>query len=76
MVAFSQASGGPLSEPEINDLVSFILSRSDTAPQAPEALQTPTPTAPGWLTGWGGVLLAVLGFILIVAIALIVQARR
>ena len=76
MVAFSQANGGPLSEMEINDLVSFIVSRSGTAPQAPEAAPAAAPAAPGFFSGWGGVLLAVVGFILLVGIALVAQTRR
>ena len=76
MVAFSQASGGPLNETEINDLVSFILSQEAAAPQAPEAAPISAPAAPGPLAGWGGVLLAVVAFILIVGVALIAQTLR
>lgn len=74
MPAWSQAKGGPLAETEINDLVAFLLALSASSP----AVQTPTPTpAPsGFFTGWGGVIFALVLFVIVVAVAIIVQARR
>jgi mono/diheme cytochrome c family protein len=76
MPAWSQASGGPLDEAEIDDLVAFILSTEGSPPHTPAAGTATVPAAPSWFTGWGGVLLAVVGFILIVGIALVAQTRR
>jgi len=73
MPAWSQARGGPLSEAEIDDLVAFILTQAQ-----PSEVFRPTPAPPyqpTWLSGWGGVLLTILLFILIVSGALIYQAR-
>ncbi len=74
MPAWSQAKGGPLAEAEINDLVAFLLALSASSP----AVETPTPTpAPsGFFTGWGGVFFALVLFVIVVAVAIIVQARR
>ncbi len=73
MPAWSRAKGGPLSEAEINDLVAFVLTQ---AKAAPPSLPTPTPAfQPSWLSGWGGVLLTIVLFVLIVSGALIYQAR-
>jgi mono/diheme cytochrome c family protein len=74
MPAWSQAKGGPLSETEINDLVAFILTQAK--PQE-TFLPTPTPAfQPGWLSGWGGVLLTIVLFVLILSAALIYQTRQ
>lgn len=73
MPAWSQAKGGPLSEADIDDLVAFLLTQAK-----PVEVFRPTPTPafqPGWLSGWGGVLMTILLFILIVSGALIYQAR-
>jgi mono/diheme cytochrome c family protein len=80
MPAWSQENGGPLSETEINDLVAFVVSQADEGPDTVEDVQ-PTPAflgqTPGsWLTGWGGILLAVIGFIVLVGLAIILQARQ
>jgi mono/diheme cytochrome c family protein len=80
MPAWSQESGGPLSEAEIDDLVAFIVSQSGAGEAESEiAAATPSflgPTRDTWLTGWGGVLLLVVGFIVVVGIAIVVQTRR
>lgn len=74
MPAWSQANGGPLADTDINDLVAFILSRQVAPAAAPQ--EAPAPVAQSPLAGWGGVLLAVAGFIVLVGLALIVQARQ
>jgi mono/diheme cytochrome c family protein len=74
MPAWSQAKGGPLSEPEINNLVAFIL----TLPSQPDQSQptpTPTPNPTTFFTGWGGVLVFVVLLAGIVAIIWIAQRR-
>jgi mono/diheme cytochrome c family protein len=76
MPAWSQAKGGPLAEQDINDLVSFILARSANAPGEPApASNTGSPVSIPWLTGWGGVLILFILFVLLIAGALIVQRR-
>jgi mono/diheme cytochrome c family protein len=72
MPAWSQTQGGPLSEREIEDIVAFLLSQ----PAAAQTQPTPTPVfQPTWLTGWGGVLAFIGLFILLVGLALVIQAR-
>lgn len=75
MPAWSQANGGPLSDGDINDLTVFILTLPDTeAPQEqPAAGQE---TALSWLSGWGGVLLALVLVGIIIAVALLAQRRK
>lgn len=73
MPAWSQAKGGPLSQAEIDDLVAFVLTQAQ-----PGQVFRPTPAPPfqpTWLSGWGGVLLTIILFVLIVSGALIYQAR-
>jgi mono/diheme cytochrome c family protein len=74
MPAWSQAKGGPLAEAEINDLVAFLLALSASSP--PAETPTPTPTPSGFFTGWGGVFFALVLFVIVIAVAIIVQARR
>ena len=75
MPAWSQAKGGPLAEAEINDLVAFLLALSESSAQvAPEPTPTPTPSA--FFTGWGGVFFTLVLFVIVVAVAIIVQARH
>jgi cytochrome c oxidase cbb3-type subunit III len=74
MPAWSQAKGGPLAESEINDLVAFLLLLSDSSPAA--ETPTPTPAPSGFFTGWGGVIFALVLFLIVVAVAIIVQTRR
>jgi mono/diheme cytochrome c family protein len=75
MPAWSQANGGPLSETEINDLVAFLLALSEASAQAPET-PTPTPAPSVFFTGWGGVIFSLVLFVIVVAVAIIVQTRR
>jgi cytochrome c oxidase cbb3-type subunit 3 len=75
MPAWSQANGGPLSEGDIDDLTVFILTLPST--EAPQELPAEEPeSALSWLSGWGGVLVAVLLLGIIVAAALLAQRRK
>lgn len=76
MPAWSLANGGPLAETEINDLVAFLLALSATSTQAAPENPTPTPAPSGFFTGWGGVVFTLVLFVIVVAIAIIVQTRR
>ncbi len=75
MPAWGQSNGGPLSEPDINDLTAFILSLPSTAnPEAaPTSSAEPAPTGLG---GLGGILLTVLVFALVVGIILLAQRPK
>jgi len=73
MPAWSQANGGPLTEAEINDLVAFVLTLPPVEVEAPPA--TPSPLPGGFLSGWGGVLLTVILFIVLVWVAITLQTR-
>jgi mono/diheme cytochrome c family protein len=76
MPAWGQQKGGPLSDQNVNDLVAFILSR--TPNQAAQVTETPTPLAPAtvpWLRGWGGVVIFILLFVLILVGAFFAQRR-
>jgi mono/diheme cytochrome c family protein len=76
MPAWSQARGGPLAEAEINDLVAFLLVLSENSAQAAPEMPTPTPIPSAFFTGWGGVVFTLILFVIVVAVAIIVQARR
>ena len=76
MPAWGLANGGPLSEAEIGDLVAYILT-------LPVASTAQLPVQPGtthtvatWLSGWGGLIIAVLLFALVIAVAILVQTRK
>jgi len=73
MPAWSQENGGPLSENEIDDIVSFILSFS---PPAASVTSTPETQAPSRLAGWGGLILMIVVFVIIVVAALVFQNRN
>jgi mono/diheme cytochrome c family protein len=74
MPGWSQQNGGPLSEEQINHLVAFILTLPDTS--SPSAEPTAAPASGPGLPGWAGVLLTVVLFILVVALAIRLQARK
>jgi len=76
MPAWSQVKGGPLAEAEINDVVAFLLTLSESSAQAAPETPAPTPTPSGFFTGWGGVVFTLVLFLIVVAFAIIVQARR
>ncbi len=72
MPGWSQANGGPLTESEIDDLTAFVLGLPDLTPvTAP----TQMPELNIFLTGWGGVLVFLILFVLVVVIAILVQSR-
>lgn len=76
MPAWSKANGGPLDEAQINDLVAFILSRpGNSVIQVAPGQTAQAPSVIGWLRGPGGLILAVLIFIVIIAGALILQRK-
>lgn len=77
MPAWSQEKGGPLSEGEINDLTAFVLalpSTSQVTQVAPSGSLPASQTFP-WLTGWGGLILAVVLFAIIIGLILWLQSR-
>ena len=74
MPAWSQDNGGPLAETEINDVVAFLLALPSTSVQPAPATPTPAPSA--FFSGWGGVILALVLFVVLVAVAIFVQTRR
>jgi cytochrome c oxidase cbb3-type subunit 3 len=75
MPAWAQQNGGPLTDENINDLVAFVLSipHNTVIQVTPEEQPSPSPIP--WLSGWGGVVLFFVLFVVIVAVALIVQRR-
>lgn len=76
MPAWSQENGGPLTEADINDLVAFITSLPVVPPLTNPTPPSLAPTSESWITGWAGVIILVVIFVLIVGIAILVQARR
>ena len=65
MPAWGQAHGGPLTEENIDNIVSFILSRSDfPSSQASPSVVAVSPLQIPWLRGFGGVLLFI--FLLVI----------
>jgi mono/diheme cytochrome c family protein len=79
MPAWSQANGGPLSEQEIDDLVTFILTLGE---QNPVQQLAPTAALPGGeagqspLGGWAGVALFVVLLAAILVAATLLQQRK
>jgi mono/diheme cytochrome c family protein len=79
MPAWSQANGGPLSEQDIDDLVTFVLVLGETHPVEQIA---PTAALPGSgadqspLSGWTGVILFVILLGAIIAAAVLLQQRK
>lgn len=76
MPAWSQENGGPLLEAEINDLVAFLLALAESGAQPVPSTPSPTPTLSPFFSGWGGLFFALVLFVVIAAVALILQARR
>lgn len=75
MPAWSQANGGPLAEQDVDDLTAFVLTLAEN----PVIFQPETPAEPeiepSWLSGWGGIILTVGLFVLIVGFAIWYQNR-
>lgn len=75
MPAWNQSNGGPLTETDIDDVTAFVITLADIAPQiSPTA--TPVPTLNTLLTGWGGVILILVAFALIIGIIILVQTHQ
>ena len=75
MPAWSMAYGGPLSEEQVDDIVSFILTMPPGESPAQPAPETGE-REPSILSGWVGVLLGVVLFALLIGIALWAQRER
>jgi len=77
MPAWGQANGGPLSEQDIDDIVSFVLSRSDySSSQSESSVIPPSPTQIPWLRGWGGIILIIGLLVVILSAAVLFQKRK
>jgi mono/diheme cytochrome c family protein len=77
MPAWGQANGGPLTEEDIDDIVSFILSQP--ASPSSQALPTTVVISPAqfpWLRGFGGVLLFIILLIIIFGAAVYFQRKQ
>lgn len=77
MPAWGQANGGPLTEENIDDIVSFILSRPDlpSSQASPSVVAVSPPQIP-WLRGFGGVLLFVFLLVIIFGAAVYFQRKK
>jgi len=74
MPAWSQENGGPLTESEISDLVAFVMTWSEAEKSSDAAQGTATPEEENLpLSGWSGVILTLILFVLIIALFLIIQ---
>lgn len=75
MPAWSQANGGPLAEQDVDDLTAFVLTLAENPvifePEAPAEPEI----EPSWLSGWGGIILTIGLFVLIVGFAIWYQNR-
>jgi mono/diheme cytochrome c family protein len=79
MPAWSQASGGPLSEQQIDDLVVFVLTLGTQNPVeqiAPTAALPASGATQSPLSGWAGVLLFAILLVAIIGGALLLQRRK
>lgn len=77
MPAWGEANGGPLSDENIDDIVSFILSRTDQpSSQAVPTVIVNTPPQIPWLRSWGGVLVFVLLLVIIFGAAFYFQRKK
>jgi mono/diheme cytochrome c family protein len=73
MPAWSQANGGPLTETEINDVTAFVMTLK---PLEGESQVEPEPeTSPGPISGWFSILLTIVVLVLVVWLAIALQAR-
>lgn len=79
MPAWSQAAGGPLTEADINDLTSFILTlpgKNQVLQSSPTVISPQEPSGPSPFSGWAGVLLSLALFVIVVVVALLLQRGR
>ena len=76
MPAWSQASGGPLSDTDINDLTAFVLTLPARNPQPSAPTPTPVPALSPFFSGWGGIIFGLVLFVVIVGLAIWIQTRR
>jgi mono/diheme cytochrome c family protein len=81
MPAWSVSRGGPLSDAEIDDLVAYILATSKAAPVAqlaPTSASGDPMAGAGQspLSGWAGVVVAIVLFVVVIAGALYLQRQR
>ena len=75
MPAWGQANGGPLSEQEIDDTVAYVMALPPVnvvQPTEPPSTLVDIP----WMRGWGGVLLFVVLFLVIVLAAILLQRKK
>jgi mono/diheme cytochrome c family protein len=75
MPAWSQQNGGPLEETEIEDITSFVMTFGNSTLQT-DPTPSPTPPLNAFLTSWGGVLVFIILFALIIGIAIWIQTRK
>jgi hypothetical protein len=75
MPAWSQTNGGPLSDQDIADLTAFVLALTHTM----NAVGMPTPAAlpeANSLSGWGGLVVTIVLFGLLVGVILFAQRKK
>jgi len=65
MPAWSVENGGPLTDGEISDIVSFIMTWEGSSQSAGQPTPPPTSATSSWLRGWGGVLVLVILLVLV-----------
>ena len=76
MPAWSQANGGPLSEDDIDDLVSYILSWDNPNAQAQPTVVAFEAPSSDFMRGWGGVIVFVLLLAIVFGAIYWLQKRR
>ncbi len=76
MPAWGQVNGGPLSKSEVDDLVAYIMTLPIGSTVSQPVQPGTTHTALSWLSGWGGIIIAVLLLALVVAVAILAQSRK
>jgi mono/diheme cytochrome c family protein len=74
MPAWSQANGGPLTEAEIDDVTAYLMVLPNIGQLEPTP--TPVPTLNTFLTGWGGVIVLLILFAVVIAFVLLFQRRE
>ncbi len=76
--AWSLANGSPLTETEIDDLVTYFFATSKANPVIQVSPSAPTPSQPGnpALSGTGGVILFVVLLVVIFAAPVLLQRKK